>query len=129
MNLVYVLQVGNDGPITVGTSTDRGWTRKLRSLQDAHWQIVTVTHLLDGDEHLERRIHVEIAEHRIRGDWYRPDALPAIEALEIPRLPHDQSTEGRRQAMQQLRDLTTTDATQREALHELRTLARRPPET
>ena len=105
MNLVYVIQTGPDGPITIGTSTDRGWTRKLRSLQDANWQILTVVHLLDGDERLERRIHVTLTTHRIRGDWYRADALAAIAAMQIPTLPHDTIAETRRQAANVLADL------------------------
>lgn len=105
MNLVYVIQSGPNGPVTVGTSTDRGWSRRLRSLQDANWQILTVVHLLDGDERLERRIHVNLTSHRIRGDWYRADALEAIEAMEVRRLPHDNVAETRRQAADVLADL------------------------
>jgi len=110
MNVVYVVQSGAGGPITVGTSTDRGYARRLASLQAGNPLPLTLLQLLDGDERLERRLHGAWARHRIRGDWYAAAALDELELDALPRLPHDDASERRRQAAALLADLAPRSA-------------------
>lgn len=103
MNVVFIIQSGADGPVTLGTTTDRGWSRKLASLQQGNPVLLTVAHLLDGDERLERELHVRWSPYRIRGDWYKPAVLDDMP--DVTEVPHDRGAETRRQALAALADL------------------------
>lgn len=108
MNIVYLVRSSNEGPgpVLIGTTTARSLKRHIASLQRGNPEPLTITHTFDGDERLERALHVRFAEHRIRGDWYAheilddlPDGLIAVA--------RDPSDERRRLAAIKLRDLTT----------------------
>lgn len=104
MNVVYVLQSGPDGPVTVGTATDRGLQRRIGSLQAGNPVLLQLARLYDGDERLERELHVRWTPHRLRGDWYQAAALDDLPDG-LATLQHDSSAETRRQAAATLADL------------------------
>jgi len=75
MSAIYLIQAGPDGPINVGIVGARGLKNRLEALQRGNHQPLTTIRVIEGDNHLERRLHVELAEHRILGDWYQPAIL------------------------------------------------------
>lgn len=104
MNVVYLVQSGVDGPVAVGTCSDRGLRRRLAALQQGNPEVLHLRALLDGDERLERTLHVRFAPHRLRAGWYRPVALDDVPP-DLPRLPFDASAEARRLAAMTLAEL------------------------
>lgn len=103
MNVVYIIQSGPTGPVTLGTATNKGLSRRLSSLQAGNPEILQLRDVFDGDERLERELHVRWTAHRIRGDWYAPAVLQDLP--DRPKLPHDADAEQRRQAAMVLADL------------------------
>ncbi len=74
----YVYLIGPaDGPVKIGR-TDNPIVR-LAALQTSHWQeleIVAVIGPIDQPEEIERTLHREFHQVRIRGEWFsRSDAL------------------------------------------------------
>lgn len=81
MSHVYFIQTAS-GPIKIGISKNPG--RRLSALQTAAHEPLTLLHSTIGDEALEKRLHADLAEHRLDGEWFRD--CPAVrEAME--RLP------------------------------------------
>jgi hypothetical protein len=76
---VYFIQAGTSGPIKIGTAQDP--QSRLVRLQTANpWPLYSVL-LIWAPAGLERELHRLLAEHRIRGEWFRPhaDVWAAIE--------------------------------------------------
>lgn len=107
MNLVYIIQSGDDGHVSLGTATDRGLHRKIAALQRGNPEVLAIRHLYDGDERLERELHVRWTSHRYRGDWYHPAALEDLP--DVPELHHDDNSETRRRASLELADLARSN--------------------
>jgi hypothetical protein len=67
---VYFVQAGEDGPIKVG------WTanppRRFAVLQSNHYEELRILGTYRGSRADEALLHLELAEHRIRGEWFRP---------------------------------------------------------
>lgn len=104
MNVVYLLQSGDDGPVKIGTATDRGLTRTTTTLQRGNPEILRIRELLDGDERLERELHVRFTELYLRDDWYKPDVLDQIPP-DTPRAEWDPGAEERQIAAKDLANL------------------------
>lgn len=105
MNLVLLLQSGDSGPVKVISATDRGMRRSVESLQRGNPQILHIRAVLDGDERLERRLHVAWEAHYRGRDWYEPVVLGLV-PLDAPRYgDHDEYEEQRRIAALGLDDL------------------------
>jgi hypothetical protein len=104
MNVVYLLQSGEDGPVTLGVCSDRALRRRIAALQAGNPELLRLRALLDGDERLERALHGRFGAQRIRGDWYAPAVLGAVPA-DAPRVPLDASAEARRLAAMTLAEL------------------------
>lgn len=77
---VYFIQVGVDGPVKIGLS--RNVKGRMRSLQTAHPQRLTLLGAVDGDAELEAALHAKLAAHRLSGEWFAPH--PDVMA-EVPR--------------------------------------------
>lgn len=84
MQVVLLLQAGDDGPVKIVGATDKQLKRVVNNIQHGCPEIVHVRAVLDGDERLERRLHVLFeTQHRAR-DWYRPEILSLVPA-DVPR--------------------------------------------
>lgn len=104
MQIVYLLQAGELGPVLIGTATERGFKRKLDSIQAHNHEVLHIRELLDGDERLERHLHVTLGQHHRRGDWYEPTCLADVPP-ELERVAFDEDEERRRLAMLDMRDI------------------------
>jgi len=69
---VYVIQVGNDGPVKVGIATDP--QARLEQLQTANPFPLRLLATFSGGASLEREIHKRLAIHRMNGEWFHPHA-------------------------------------------------------
>lgn len=104
MNVVYLIQAGDNGPIRLGTTTDRGLRRHIAALQKGNAEQLAVLDLFDGDERLERRLHVTFTDQHVRGDWYSPDILFHIPD-DVVRVDVDPDDEQRRLAAMELAEI------------------------
>lgn len=77
---VYFIQMGEGGPIKIGWTRDP-WQR-IHELQTAQPYRLRLLGVIEGDRHTERRLHRELAEHRVRGEWFKsaPDVLAKLDA-------------------------------------------------
>jgi len=75
MGYCYIVQLGVNGPVKVGFTTNVH--RRLHALQNAVPQELILRALLPDDHRmLERGLHEDMAEFRLRGEWFVPvDAL------------------------------------------------------
>ncbi|MEA2495755.1 MAG: hypothetical protein QOJ29_3666 [Thermoleophilaceae bacterium] len=72
--VVYFVAAGDDGPIKVG------FTRGVLSRRLADLQVVSPVRLralyaIHGGRDRERRIHVELHEHRLHGEWFEREPV------------------------------------------------------
>jgi len=67
---IYFIQAGKGGPIKVGNALDV--RQRLNTLQVASPEKLTLLHSMSGTPELEKAYHKEWAEHRLRGEWFRP---------------------------------------------------------
>jgi hypothetical protein len=77
---VYFIRAGESGPVKIGTA--HNIAVRLNSLQNGHYEQLVVVRLLDGDRHLEMRIHERFRHLRIRREWFRFDPAMLTEDLE-----------------------------------------------
>lgn len=67
----YLIQVGDGGPIKIGKSNDLA--SRLAALQTANpWELHVIGWHPRKGYRFEGRLHVELAAHRIRGEWFHP---------------------------------------------------------
>ena len=66
---VYLIQAGENGPIKIGRAVDP--ERRLRGLQCAHYETLTLRRVWPGDWAEEVALHRAFADFRIRGEWHR----------------------------------------------------------
>lgn len=102
MNVVLIIQAGDDGPLRIVPATDKSLVRVVARLQDGSVPLLHVRATLDGDERLQLRLRRDLHAHRGERDWYAAEALEAIDD-DIGRLElHD---EARRVALVELRGM------------------------
>ena len=102
MQVVLLVQAGDDGPVRLVPATDKNLTRVVARLQEGSVPLLHVRATLDGDERLQLRLRRDLAAWRGERDWYAPAALDAIGG-DIGRLEtHD---EARRVALVELRGM------------------------
>lgn len=70
--LVYFIQSGDDGPIKIGYTTSIN--TRLPTLQTAHPWVLHVIGTVPGSVLDEARAHNALAEYRMIGEWFRPEA-------------------------------------------------------
>lgn len=78
MIYVYFIQAGVEGPIKIGIAGDPD--ARLRNLQVAHHEELTLLAECPGGTELEADLHERFAEGCIRGEWFRVDT-PGLLAL------------------------------------------------
>jgi hypothetical protein len=84
-NKVYFIRAGEDGPVKIGTAYSI--EKRIRALQNAHYEPLTLVRQLEGDRHLEMRIHARFKHLRIRLEWFQFDPAMLSEdfsALHVP---------------------------------------------
>lgn len=65
----YFMQSDGGGPIKIGSSANP--TERLRSIQTGHHsEIKLIAHI---DQDIEKRLHREFKDLRLRGEWFRPE--------------------------------------------------------
>lgn len=107
MNVVLLIQAGDDGPVKIvqvdgHKSTDRAVLRAVGRLQEGSVELLHVRAVLDGDERLELDLRRAWATQRGERDWYAPVVLAHVPE-DVARLElHDET---RRVALVQLRGM------------------------
>lgn len=86
ISVVYFVQAVDGGPIKIGFSVDVDF--RVGQLQTGSPVELRLIGCVQGDRELERSLHVELAEHHIRGEWFRPtvavrDAMRRIGAVGV----------------------------------------------
>lgn len=76
---VYFIQAGDAGPIKIGFSSKVDI--RIDALQKANAEKLNLLATISGTLIMEAELHQRFAEHRIRGEWFRPAAelLAAIQ--------------------------------------------------
>lgn len=69
-SVVYFIQAAG-GPIKIGVTTDIN--QRLRELQVANPLPLVTLGTIPGTQALERELHLKLTQHRIRGEWFKPD--------------------------------------------------------
>ena len=77
--VVYFIQVGDDGPIKIGSSSNAGG--RLATLQNGHYERLHLIGTTPGGYVVESVIHQKLAQFVIRGEWYAavPEVLAEIQ--------------------------------------------------
>lgn len=80
--VVYFVQIGNDGPIKIGTTTNL--KARLASLRTSQPQGLALLAIAEGGRDLEKAYHDRFAAHRGVGEWFSPhaDILREVNRLE-----------------------------------------------
>ena len=68
---VYFIQGINGGAIKIGYSDNP--ESRLKALQTGYPDILKILLLVPGTEKTERYFHNKFAEHRLNGEWFRPE--------------------------------------------------------
>jgi Meiotically Up-regulated Gene 113 (MUG113) protein len=82
---LYAIQAGgDDGPVKIGTAKDPD--QRLKTLQTASPVPLTGLCAWRGFSGEEAEIHQRFADHRIRGEWFRPhaDLIDFVWAMDEP---------------------------------------------
>lgn len=66
---VYVIQIGSDGPVKIGTARDVG--KRLSQLQGASVELLHLRAAVRGGMELEKKLHRDLSRHRLRGEWFQ----------------------------------------------------------
>lgn len=69
--MIYFIRSGISGPIKIGY-TDNGIHTRLMTLQTGSWEQLMLVHSMKGGEKLEKKLHKQFEEYRIRGEWFWP---------------------------------------------------------
>lgn len=78
---VYVVRAGDEAPVKVGIA--RNVADRIATLQTGNWRKLHVLYSLPGDLHLEKHLHLEMANDRIIGEWFEgPSVEPTLEWLQ-----------------------------------------------
>ena len=68
---VYALQAVVSGLVKVGITTDI--KKRKRDLQNGCGQSLNLLMLVEGTTELEKSIHSAFKDHRLEGEWFKPD--------------------------------------------------------
>jgi hypothetical protein len=75
---VYFIQT-RTGPIKIGMSSKP--KKRMANLLSSHHEDVELMGFVQAGRWFERELHNELAEHRLRGEWYRP-CLPVMRRID-----------------------------------------------
>lgn len=70
---VYFIQEGESGPIKIGHTNNI--RMRLYNLQPGNPTPLRLLFMLEAPRGFERELHEQFAEHRIRSEWFRPQAI------------------------------------------------------
>lgn len=70
---VYAIEC--DGLVKIGFTMSESAERRRRSLQTANGKPLRVVAEMRGTMEMEKTIHKVLAAHRVRGEWFRIDAV------------------------------------------------------
>lgn len=75
---VYFIQAGASGPIKIGVSVDP--ISRMAQMQTGMPETLRLLAFIAGTRDDERKLHIKLAAHRIRGEWFHPhqDVLGAL---------------------------------------------------
>lgn len=68
--MIYFAQAGEGAPVKIGYAANP--TKRLTELQTAHYEVIRMLLVIDGDERHEAFLHEKFAALRLRGEWFRP---------------------------------------------------------
>jgi len=73
--LLYFIQAGDSGPIKIGVSTLSNMKLRMASIQTSNAEKINVLAVLivSNPQYLEENLHNYLSEHRMNGEWFRPD--------------------------------------------------------
>jgi hypothetical protein len=81
--MIYAIQAGKDGPVKFGLA--RNPQSRIKDLQVAHHEqlYLLASQKTSDDQMIERLLHKQHAEYRIRGEWFSPSAavLATVETM------------------------------------------------
>lgn len=144
MNVVYLVQAGEQGPVKIGTTTLSRLERRLAEGQCWNTEALLIRELYVGDALLERRLHSALRPWNLNGEWFRPEVLDKLPD-NLDRVPFDRDAEQRKLTGRALRELARREPPdddnpaahvagqiaqvreQQDALRQLAELARQPP--
>lgn len=86
--LVYFAQAGDDGPIKIGFAL-RDVEARIRELQTANAEKLTVLRVIDAGVSYEKALHRRFAVDKIRGEWFHPSEELLRFIAEVVRYPGD----------------------------------------
>ena len=69
---VYFLRAGATGPIKIGSTENV--TVRTKAIQNNHWEELILLAVLRGGVAKEESFHALFSAHRIRGEWFYPNA-------------------------------------------------------
>lgn len=80
--MIYAIQAVNGGPIKLGLSVHPD--KRRSTLQGAHYEPLRLLAVLPGTVAQERELHKELADDRLRGEWFKdtPRVRKAIKCRE-----------------------------------------------
>jgi Meiotically up-regulated gene 113 len=78
---VYFIQDGLSRYVKIGWTTDSPF-RRLQTLQTGCPGDLSVAAMVRGTEDLEKALHKRFAHYRIRGEWFDPQVLSAIDVAQ-----------------------------------------------
>lgn len=67
---IYFVQRGEAGPVKIGVSANPD--SRIAALQKSYEEKLRVLAIILGDLAAERALHERFAEHRIKGEWFKP---------------------------------------------------------
>lgn len=73
--LLYLIQAGDDGPVTIGAVTSAHVQRRLERLQEGSAPELHIRRLVVDEELLAVKVQATNADHHIRGAWFRAALL------------------------------------------------------
>jgi hypothetical protein len=84
---VYFIQGETGGPVKIGYSDDV--SKRLKGLQTGHPDNLIILFAYPGSQNDEKAIHERLNNHRLRGEWFRPDneLFLVIEEYKVKPLP------------------------------------------
>ncbi len=90
MKFVYFVQLGEDGPVKIGSAVDIA--KRMDQLQNGNAAPLYLRAVAPGGHAAERDFHKQFARDRLRGEWFQPspalleamDAVPKTEAAAVP---------------------------------------------
>jgi len=79
--IVYCIRQADAGPIKIGITDNL--SARVRAIQTSNPYPLTVLWTRQGGSQLERKLHRELSDLRLSGEWFRPEALARLEAMAL----------------------------------------------